>query len=42
MMLTLSALLIPETQLSERKLLQVSIIPNVDTQFRDEEKNFAF
>ncbi len=23
----------PETQLSERKLLQVSIIPNVDTQF---------
>ena len=26
----------PETQLSERKLLQVSIIPNVDTQFRDE------
>ncbi len=28
----------PETQLSERKLLQVSIIPNVDTQFTDEEK----
>ena len=26
----------PETQLSERKLLQVSIIPNVDTQFTDE------
>lgn len=26
----------PETQLSERKLLQVSIIPNVDTQFEDE------
>jgi transcription-repair coupling factor (superfamily II helicase) len=28
----------PETQLSERRLLQVSIIPNVDTQFEDEEK----
>ncbi|MGN6166175.1 MAG: transcription-repair coupling factor, partial [Flavisolibacter sp.] len=28
----------PETQLSERRLLQVSIIPNVDTQFDDEEK----
>lgn len=28
----------PETQLSERKLLQVSIIPNVDTQFDDEQK----
>jgi transcription-repair coupling factor (superfamily II helicase) len=28
----------PETQLSERKLLQVSIIPNVDTQFDDEER----
>ncbi|TMI72513.1 MAG: transcription-repair coupling factor [Bacteroidetes bacterium] len=28
----------PETQLSERKLLQVSIIPNVDTQFSDEQK----
>ncbi|MES1222635.1 MAG: DEAD/DEAH box helicase, partial [Bacteroidota bacterium] len=28
----------PETQLSERKLLQVSIIPNVETQFEDEEK----
>jgi len=27
----------PETQLSERKLLQVSIIPNVDTQFAKEE-----
>ena len=26
----------PETQLSERKLLQVSIIPNVDTQFASE------
>jgi transcription-repair coupling factor (superfamily II helicase) len=28
----------PETQLSERKLLQVSIIPNVDTQFINEER----
>ncbi|MEO5562790.1 MAG: transcription-repair coupling factor, partial [Chitinophagaceae bacterium] len=28
----------PETQLSERRLLQVSIIPNVDTQFEDEER----
>src|SRR5437868_10626725 len=28
----------PETQLSERKLLQVGIIPNVDTQFEDEKK----
>jgi transcription-repair coupling factor (superfamily II helicase) len=28
----------PETQLSERRLLQLSIIPNVDTQFDDEEK----
>ena len=28
----------PETQLSERKLLHVSIIPNVDTQFVDEQK----
>lgn len=28
----------PETQLSERKLLQVSIIPNVETQFDNEEK----
>ena len=28
----------PETQLSERRLLQVSIIPNVDTQFEDEDK----
>lgn len=28
----------PETQLSERKLLQVSIIPNVDTQFENEQK----
>ena len=28
----------PETQLSERKLLQVSIIPNVETQFESEGK----
>ncbi|HVK97305.1 MAG TPA: hypothetical protein VM368_05775, partial [Flavisolibacter sp.] len=28
----------PETQLSERRLLQVTIIPNVETQFEDEEK----
>jgi transcription-repair coupling factor (superfamily II helicase) len=28
----------PETQLSERKLLQVSIIPNVDTQFESAER----
>ena len=28
----------PETQLSERKLLQVSIIPNIETQFIDKEK----
>ena len=28
----------PETQLSERKLLMVSIIPNVDTQFTNEKK----
>lgn len=28
----------PETQLSERKLLSVTIIPNVETQFDDEEK----
>lgn len=28
----------PETQLSERKLLMVSIIPNVDTQFNEEMK----
>lgn len=32
----------PETQLSERKLLQVTIIPNVDTQFNDEEKVSLF
>jgi transcription-repair coupling factor (superfamily II helicase) len=28
----------PETQLSERKLLQVSIIPNVETQFEGDDK----
>jgi transcription-repair coupling factor (superfamily II helicase) len=28
----------PETQLSERKLMQVTIIPNVETQFDNEEK----
>jgi len=28
----------PETQLSERKLLQVSIIPNIETQFTGKEK----
>src|SRR5580698_7627670 len=28
----------PETQLSERKLLQVSIIPNIETQFESSEK----
>lgn len=28
----------PESQLSERKLLQVSIIPNVETQFAEDEK----
>lgn len=28
----------PATQLSERKLLQVNIIPNVTTQFEDTEK----
>lgn len=32
----------PETQLSERKLLQVSIIPNVDTQFKNEERISIF
>jgi len=32
----------PETQLSERKLLQVSIIPNVDTQFANEERISLF
>ena len=28
----------PETQLSERKLLQINIIPNVETQFSGDEK----
>jgi transcription-repair coupling factor (superfamily II helicase) len=28
----------PETQLSERRLIQISIIPNVDTQFEDADK----
>lgn len=28
----------PETQLSERKLLQVNIIPNVETEFTDQQK----
>jgi transcription-repair coupling factor (superfamily II helicase) len=32
----------PETQLSERKLLQVSIIPNVDAQFGDEKRVSIF
>ncbi len=32
----------PESQLSERKLLQVSIIPNIDTQFQQEEKISLF
>ncbi len=32
----------PETQLSERKLLQVSIIPNVETQFESGEKVSLF
>jgi transcription-repair coupling factor (superfamily II helicase) len=32
----------PETQLSERKLLQVSIIPNVETQFDTKEKVSLF
>lgn len=32
----------PETQLSERKLLQVSIIPNLDTQFTSEERISLF
>lgn len=32
----------PETQLSERKLLQVSIIPNVDTQFTSEDRISLF
>jgi transcription-repair coupling factor (superfamily II helicase) len=32
----------PETQLSERKLLQLSIIPNVDTQFQSEDRISLF
>lgn len=32
----------PETQLSERKLLQVSIIPNIETQFDQSEKIALF
>ena len=32
----------PETQLSERKLLQVSIIPNVETQFHSRERVSLF
>jgi len=32
----------PETQLSERKLLQVSIIPNIETQFENEHKISLF
>jgi transcription-repair coupling factor (superfamily II helicase) len=32
----------PETQLSERKILQVSIIPNVDTQFEEEDRVSLF
>ncbi len=32
----------PETQLSERKLLQVSIIPNVDTQFESNDRVSLF
>ena len=28
----------PETQLSERKLLQVSILPNIETKFDTQEK----
>ncbi len=32
----------PETQLSERKLLQVSIIPNVETQFDEQDKISLF
>ncbi len=32
----------PETQLSERKLLQVSIIPNVDTQFSNQDRISLF
>lgn len=32
----------PETQLSERKLLSVNIIPNIETQFEQEEKTSLF
>src|SRR5580698_4800109 len=32
----------PQTQLSERKLLQVSIIPNIETQFDDKAKVSLF
>ncbi len=32
----------PETQLSERKLLQVSIIPNIETEFDDKQKVSLF
>jgi transcription-repair coupling factor (superfamily II helicase) len=32
----------PESQLSERKLLQISIIPNVDTQYENEERVSLF
>jgi transcription-repair coupling factor (superfamily II helicase) len=32
----------PETQLSERRILQVNIIPNVDLQFSDEERVSLF
>ena len=32
----------PETQLSERKLLQVSIIPNIETQFNSGERTSLF
>jgi transcription-repair coupling factor (superfamily II helicase) len=32
----------PETQLSERRLLQVSIIPNVDTQFESDDRVSLF
>jgi len=32
----------PETQLSERRLLQVSIIPNIDVQFTNEERVSLF
>ena len=35
---TASASSIPNRQLSERKLLQVSIIPNVETQFETGDK----